>query len=252
MAWERMSKNLSFWFVRSHCLLAKLSQKYKTCERSIDNTRSTHSERDSKQLTLKKDTERPSAEHVHYRTTNPKHPHEPSTMSAKDGKLLKDYDVLYPDQTIEAEREAARRKANKNKPPATLTPTKKPEPIFLDPKIPNNDIPADVVHMITAMQAMEAAYQATAWRIGDPEFRADCTRMDDWTKTLKGILPGVVTAPNFTELPAKGAGKEEVHAFVVGRIKEAVGELKAGGRHALAEELQREFPNHVAKSCVVA
>ncbi|KAK1081059.1 hypothetical protein LTR33_005004 [Friedmanniomyces endolithicus] len=168
-------------------------------------------------------------------------------MSAKDGKLLKDYDVLYPDQTIEADREAARRKANKNKPPATLSPVKKPETIFLDPTIPNNDIPADVVHIITAMQAMEAAYQATTWRIGDPEFRADCTRMSDWTKTLKGILPGVVTAPNFTELPAKGAGKEEVHAFVVARIKEALGELKEGGRHALAEELEREFPNHEDK-----
>jgi len=173
-------------------------------------------------------------------------------MSAKDGKLLKDYDVLYPSPAIEADREAARRKATKNKPPATLSPPKPPPTLFLDPTLPNNDIPADVVHMIAAMQAMEAAYQSTTWRIGDPEFRADCTRMDDWAKTIKGKLPGVVTSPNFTELPAKDAGKEVVHGFVVGRIKEAVGELKAGGRHALAEELEREFPNHGAGRCVVA
>ncbi|TKA77924.1 hypothetical protein B0A55_03714 [Friedmanniomyces simplex] len=166
-------------------------------------------------------------------------------MSAKDGKVLEDYDIIYADQTIQADRDAhtkARRKSAEAKGRSTDEANKKLDEITFDPTIPYNNIPGDILHMITAMQALESAYEATTWRVGGPEFRADCARLDDWAKTLKGKLPGRVAAPNFTELPAKNAGKDEVRAFVVEKLGEAVAELKAGGRHAMAEELEKDFP----------
>ncbi|KAK4895301.1 hypothetical protein LTR27_006644 [Elasticomyces elasticus] len=169
-----------------------------------------------------------------------------SVGNARDGKLLEQYDVLFYNKQIKNDLIAARKKAGIKQSPfaSKVANDRLPDTIF-DLLSPNSDIPQDIKHMITSMQALDSAHIAATRPNAGTGLEEVRVKLGEWTKILRQEVPGEVVSPNFTDMPESTAGRYALYGFVQGKLKEAVAELKDGNRPSLADELERAFPDYL-------
>ncbi|KAK5695910.1 hypothetical protein LTR97_008330 [Elasticomyces elasticus] len=177
-----------------------------------------------------------------------------SVGNAQDGKLLEEYDVLFYNKKIKNDLIAARKRAGiKQTPFASKVANNRLHDTTFDLLSPNSDIPQDIKHMISAMQALDSAHIAATRPNAGTRLEEIRVKLGAWTKILRQEVPGEVVSPNFTDMPEPTAGRYALYRFVKSRLKEAVAELKDGNRPSLADELERGFPDYLgASQCVVS
>ncbi|KAK4909371.1 hypothetical protein LTR49_021883 [Elasticomyces elasticus] len=174
---------------------------------------------------------------------------ETTVGNAQDGKLLEEYDVLFYNKKIKNDLIAARKKAGikQSRFASKVANDRLPDTTF-DLLSPNSDIPQDIKHMITAMQALDSAHIAATRPNAGAGLEEIRVKLGEWTTILRQEVPGEVVSPNFTDMPETTAGR-----FVQVKLKEAVVKLKDGNRPSLADELERAFRDYLSASqCVVS
>ncbi|KAK5744199.1 hypothetical protein LTR17_002229 [Elasticomyces elasticus] len=169
-----------------------------------------------------------------------------SVGNAQDGKLLEGYDVIFYNKKIKNDLIAARKKAGiKQTPFASKVANDRLLDTTFDMLSPNSDIPQDIKHMITAMQALDSAHIAATRPNAGTGLEEIRVKLGEWTKILRQEVPGEIVSPDFTDMPETTAGRYALYKFVQGKLKEAVAELKDGNRPNLADELERAFPDYL-------
>ncbi|KAK5678592.1 hypothetical protein LTS10_009036 [Elasticomyces elasticus] len=172
-----------------------------------------------------------------------------SVGNAQDGKLLEGYDVIFYNKKIKNDLIAARKKAGiKQSPFASKVANDRLPDTTFDLLSPNSDIPQDIKHMITAMQALDSAHIGATRPNAGTGLGEVRVQLGEWTAILRQEVPGEVISPNFTDMPESTAGRYALSKFVQVKLKEAVAELKDGNRPSLADELERAFPDYLSAS----